>query len=114
MGPILFFFFFFLEFLFPDARPELSIEAPQHRGAACRLESEWRCAIDRPQPSGGPFHIIRLMGVSLGSLSPWGAQAPESPHPPRLEAEVGEMRENSPEQPPPRGLVTDPLVRISD
>jgi hypothetical protein len=32
------------------------------------------------------------------------AQAPESPYFPRLEAELGVMRENGPRQPPPRGF----------
>ena len=32
------------------------------------------------------------------------AQAPESPYFPRFEAELAEMRENGPRQPPPRGF----------
>ena len=32
------------------------------------------------------------------------AQAPESPYFPRFEAELREMRENGPRQPPPRGF----------
>ncbi len=42
--------------------------------------------------------------ASRGSDPSAPAQAPESPYFPRFEAELGEMRENGPRQPFPRGF----------
>ena len=46
----------------------------------------------------------RRMRASRGSDPSPPAQAPESPYFPRFEAELGEMRENGPRQPFPRGF----------
>ena len=46
----------------------------------------------------------RQMRASRGSDPSPPAQAPESPYFPRFEAELGEMRENGPRQPLPRGF----------